>query len=83
LRKIKIKIGFFLPLILIFLNTGLFGCEDSGDTAVDLGCEKDSDCPLVDRQKCKVDLGICVGHTTLPGDIDGGSEVEDADIYDQ
>ena len=56
----------------------LTGCSESDETSVDEGCTRDEDCPLPDRQKCKVDLGICVGHTTTPGDIDGGT-VSDAE----
>lgn len=65
-------LGILIPIFL-GLAPALGGCE-TDDTSVDKGCASDQDCPLPDRQKCKVDLGICVGHTTVPGDIDGGTQ---------
>ncbi|MBU1239446.1 hypothetical protein KKF84_10095 [Myxococcota bacterium] len=64
----------FLTLLLLCCTPVFAGCDASDDTSVDKGCKSDQDCPLPDRQKCKVDLGICVGHTTTPGDIDGGTD---------
>lgn len=46
------------------------GCGQ-GDS-VEKGCLSSEDCPRPDRQFCEVQTGVCVGFTSLPGQVDGG-----------
>jgi hypothetical protein len=68
-----------LVLMVLFLFVFLIGsCLETEDTSIDEGCKSDQDCPVPTRQTCKVELGICVGHTSPLGDVD--ASVEDGGI---
>ncbi|MBU1222208.1 hypothetical protein KKF34_11640 [Myxococcota bacterium] len=77
MMEIRIHSNLLFLILKMFLIPGLIlsagfvaSCDDTSDTSIENGCKKDSDCPLPDRQKCNVELGICSGHTTKPGDVD-------------
>ena len=49
----------------------------TGGDSVEKGCQTREDCPRPDRQICQVETGVCIGYTSLPGQVDGG-DTEDA-----
>ncbi|MBN2723079.1 MAG: hypothetical protein JXR95_03300 [Deltaproteobacteria bacterium] len=79
-KKFRFSFSAFLLFVMVSVfSAGITGCEDTTDTSLDDGCQVDSDCPLPDRQKCNTELGVCVGHTTTPGDVDAAPG-DDADF---
>ena len=67
-------------LLAAFLTAALAALPaacDVGDS-VEKGCQTREDCPRPDRQTCEVQTGVCVGFTSLPGQVDGGDD-EDGD----
>ncbi|MGM0596229.1 MAG: hypothetical protein ACQES9_04250 [Myxococcota bacterium] len=74
--------GSWVAIIFVaFLLTIVSGCQEPMGTSIENGCRDNLDCPLPERQKCLVELGVCVGHTSELGSTDGS--IEDSDEQTQ
>ncbi|MDA3862290.1 MAG: hypothetical protein PF689_00310 [Deltaproteobacteria bacterium] len=83
MNNLSAKFNFFRPdcwvaifLAAFLLSTGS-GCQEPMGTSIENGCRDNYDCPLPERQKCIIELGVCVGHTSELGSTDGSIEESD------
>jgi hypothetical protein len=68
----------WLALVVALALALAVGIACTGGDSVEKGCQTREDCPRPDRQLCQVETGVCVGFTSLPGQVDGG-DVEQGD----